>query len=131
MQLPPFLGIAHGPLRWLGDRSGRRRKVTRGGNRGIRTLAATNGQSGIELYQAYQDDIYLIILDLSMPGLNGEQTFRKLHQINPDVRVLLSSGYNQAEAIQRFDGKELTGFIQKPYSAITLIKKVQQILLPG
>ncbi len=100
-------------------------------SQGIRTLAATNGQSGIELYQAYQDDIYLIILDLSMPGLNGEQTFRKLHQINPDVRVLLSSGYNQAEAIQRFDGKELTGFIQKPYSAITLIKKVQQILLPG
>ncbi|MBP8056021.1 MAG: tetratricopeptide repeat protein [Chloroflexi bacterium] len=95
---------------------------------GIHTLVATNGHAGLTLYQAHQNDIHLVILDLSMPGLSGEETFRHLHRINPEVRVMLSSGYSQVEATSRFTGKGLVAFIQKPYAATTLLQKVKQVL---
>ena len=55
-----------------------------------------------------------------MPPLDGEQTFRELRQIQPDVKVVMSSGYNEQEVTQRFVGKGLGGFIQKPYKLSTL-----------
>jgi len=63
-----------------------------------------------------------------MPVLNGEQALRAMQQINPQVRVLLSSGYNEVEAVQRFAGKGLAGFIQKPYTAAALAEKVKEVL---
>jgi DNA-binding NtrC family response regulator len=60
------------------------------------------------------DKIALILLDMTMPLMSGEETFRELKTIRPDVRVLLCSGYNEVEAVPRFTGKGLAGFIQKP-----------------
>jgi FixJ family two-component response regulator len=60
--------------------------------------------------------------------MGGEETFRELKTIRPDVRVILSSGYNEVEAVRRFTGKGLAGFIQKPYSAIALAEKVRSVL---
>jgi DNA-binding response OmpR family regulator len=58
---------------------------------GLSVLTASDGRAGINLYRQRQADIALILLDLSMPGLNGEETFRELRQINTHARVLLSS----------------------------------------
>ena len=63
-----------------------------------------------------------------MPGLNGEETFRELRQINARVRVLLSSGYSHDEVAARFDGQNEVGFIQKPYDAEHLVREVKRYL---
>jgi len=93
---------------------------------GLQVLTASDGAAGVALYRERQADISLVLLDLSMPGLSGEETCRELRKINPDVRVVLSSGYNQVEATQDFTGLGLAGFIQKPYDAATLIKEIRR-----
>ncbi|HLF27250.1 MAG TPA: PAS domain S-box protein [Anaerolineae bacterium] len=94
----------------------------------LQALTAANGAAGIALYRAHQAEIRLVLLDLSMPGLSGEETFRELRQIDPDVPVLLSSGYSQTEATQRFASEALAGFIQKPYDANTLLIEIRRHL---
>lgn len=95
---------------------------------GLAVLAAPDGRAGIELYRQHQTDIGLILLDLSMPGLNGEETFRELRQLNAHVRVLLSSGYSHDEVAARFAGQDEVGFIQKPYEADQLVREVKRYL---
>lgn len=97
---------------------------------GITALTAASGADGVALYQAHQADIPVIILDLSMPGMDGQETFRQLRQINPDVKVILSSGYSQYETGRRFEGQGLAGFLQKPYTIETLLQEVRRHLQP-
>jgi len=78
-------------------------------------LKAQDGLVGIELYQKHHQDIQVVLLDMTMPKLNGAETFIELQRINPDVKVILSSGYSEQEATLQFEGKGLAGFIQKPY----------------
>jgi DNA-binding NtrC family response regulator len=63
-----------------------------------------------------------------MPHLDGEACFRELRQLKPDVRVLMSSGYNEQDVVNRFAGKGLFGFIQKPYTFAQLIAKVRKVM---
>jgi len=95
---------------------------------GYSVVLAENGREAVELYRVLADKIALILLDMTMPLMGGEETLRELKTIRPEVRVLLSSGYNEVEAIRRFTGKGLAGFIQKPYSAIALTEKVRSVL---
>ncbi len=95
---------------------------------GLQVVSAANGRDGIELYQAQQGDIHLVILDLSMPGISGAETLEALQQINPTIRVILSSGYSEEEVNQRIQGQSGVTFIQKPYSFNTLAKTVRQQL---
>ena len=62
----------------------------------------------------------LVLLDLTMPHMDGEETFRELRLINPEVRVVMSSGYTEQDITSRFAGKGLVGFVQKPYSLAEL-----------
>jgi len=78
-------------------------------------LTAEDGREGVELFRARADEIVCVLLDLAMPHMDGEQAFRELRRIRPDVRVVMSSGYNEQEVTQQFVGKGLAGFIQKPY----------------
>jgi PAS domain S-box-containing protein len=95
---------------------------------GLEVISAANGQAGIDLYQQHKADILLVLLDLSMPGMSGEETFRHLRHLNPHITVILSSGYNEVEATSHFVGKGLAGFIQKPYNMATLTNKVMSYL---
>ena len=63
-----------------------------------------------------------------MPNMNGEECFRELRRINEEVSVILCSGFNEQDATQRFVGKGLAGFIQKPYRFSTLSAKLREIL---
>lgn len=94
----------------------------------MQVMAAASGQEGIALYEQHMAEIDLVILDLSMPGLNGEETFHQLRQLAPNVKVILSSGYNQIEATRHFSGKGLAGFLQKPYNADMLLHEVMKTL---
>jgi len=95
---------------------------------GYSVVLAENGKQAVDLYRILADKIDVVLLDMTMPIMNGEQAFRELKTIRPDVRVILSSGYNEGEAVRRFAGKGLAGFIQKPYSAATLAQKVRAVL---
>ncbi len=95
---------------------------------GFDILTAANGLEAVKLYPEHMDKIKLVLLDMSMPKMDGEETFRELRRMNPDVCVVLSSGYNEQEATERFKGKGLSGFVQKPYLPDALEKVVSKAL---
>jgi PAS domain S-box-containing protein len=96
---------------------------------GYDVLVAGDGKSAVELFKEVGHQISVVVLDLTMPSMSGEETFLQLRTIRSNVRVILSSGYNEAEAVKRFTGKSLTGFIQKPYTATQLAQKVRDALI--
>jgi PAS domain S-box-containing protein len=81
---------------------------------GFDTITANDGREAIEIFKKTRD-ISFVILDLTMPKMDGEQCFMELRQLNPYVKVIISSGYSEHEVTQKFAGKGLSGFIQKPY----------------
>ena len=70
----------------------------------------------------------VVLLDLTMPHMNGEETYRELHRINPTVPVVLMSGFTEKDTIDRFAGKALAGFIQKPFDRARLQAKLHAVL---
>jgi signal transduction histidine kinase/CheY-like chemotaxis protein len=95
---------------------------------GYDIVVAEGGREGVEVFRALANKVALVLLDLTMPDLNGEEVLRRLKQIRPDIKVVLSSGYNEMEVIQRFTGKGLAGFIQKPYASSGLTETVDRAL---
>ncbi len=95
---------------------------------GFSVLTAVDGRDGVDTFQKHMADIRGVILDMTMPRMSGEETFRELRRLRPDVRVLLTSGYNEQDATNRFAGKGLAGFIQKPFQVASLIAKVRDML---
>jgi CheY-like chemotaxis protein len=95
---------------------------------GYRVLTADSGTAALGIFRQMDDEIDLVILDLTMPVMDGEATLERLKQINPAVRILLSSGYGEAEVTSRFLGRGLAGFLQKPYTATGIVQGVQMIL---
>jgi len=95
---------------------------------GYSVLSAENGAVALDVFRGHKDEIECVILDLTMPRLDGEQTFHGLQLIDPNVQVIMSSGYNEYEVTHRFLGKGLAGFIQKPYKLVELSRKLQQVL---
>ncbi len=112
----------------LRDRFGNAITIQRDSQGNTQTITAPDGRTGIDLYRIRQADIRLVILDLSMPGLSGEETLNELCRINAQVPILLSSGYSQDEVAQRFAGQAAIGFIQKPYEISALIDEVKRRL---
>ena len=95
---------------------------------GYKVLVASDGNSALELFEEVGHEISVVLLDLTMPSMSGEETFRRLRMMRSNVPVILSSGYNEVEAVKRFTGKSLTGFIQKPYTTTHLARKVRDAL---
>lgn len=91
---------------------------------GLQTLTASNGMKGIELFQQHCDQVNLVLLDLQMPHMDGEETLRHLREIRPDVQVLLSSGYSEVEMAKRPFYNQIAGFLQKPYDMNTLVQAI-------
>ena len=95
---------------------------------GYRVVEAANGESAVEIFRAQSAAIDAVILDLTMPEMSGEAALGNLKRINPAVPVVLSSGFNEAEATRRFQSEDLAGFLQKPYTALTLAERVNRLL---
>ena len=92
----------------------------------IPVITALSGQAGLDVYREHQAEIGLVLLDLSMPDMNGYETYQALRQVNPQVRVVLSSGYDEKAVLHQFDKEGLVGFLKKPYNLRALIKTVKQ-----
>lgn len=97
-------------------------------SRGATVLTAEDGPSGIEVFRENGPKIDLVLLDMTMPGMSGEEVLREIRSINPAARVLLSSGYSESEANQRFSSHRANGFVQKPYTANELVQKLSDAL---
>jgi len=95
---------------------------------GFQVLAAQSGSEALALLEKASEEVRLVLLDLSMPRMNGEQAFSQLHAMAPDLPVILTSGYNETEMARRFTGQGLAGFLQKPYALQDLARKVRDVL---
>lgn len=95
---------------------------------GYSVITANNGQEAVERFREIGPEIGLVILDLTMPLMGGEETLRQLRAAGARMPVVLSSGYTEADARKRFAEDGLAGFLQKPYSAARLIDKLESVL---
>jgi len=90
--------------------------------------AASNGREGLQVFQQLRQSVSLVLLDLDMPVMNGEETYARLRQVAPRVKVIVSSSHSQAVARLRFRKYELPVFLQKPYDANALLTAVRTML---
>ncbi len=96
---------------------------------GCRTVLAEGGRKAIEIYSKQQNDISLVILDLMMPEMDGSATLQKLLMINPNVKVLLSSGYSgETNIVETLLKEGAAGFIAKPYEPKDMCRSIGKIL---
>ncbi len=95
---------------------------------GFETETACNGREGLEKFRLNPARFAAVLLDLTMPEMDGTVTFTELRRIRPEVRVLLMSGFNEQDAISGFAGKGLSGFLQKPFTPEALQAKLRAIL---
>jgi PAS domain S-box-containing protein len=95
---------------------------------GYSVSSAGDGREGVRLFRARASDIDCVLLDLSMPQPNGEKVFAEIRKIKTDARVILMSGYSEDEAVRRFSGIGLAGFLHKPYTNSELQEKLNQAL---
>jgi PAS domain S-box-containing protein len=95
---------------------------------GFSVVTAADGAEAIARFRERRDEITCAIVDLTMPHVDGAETFRELRRMRPNIRVILSSGYNEQDVTQRFVGTGLAGFIQKPYQLSTLVAVLKEVL---
>jgi PAS domain S-box-containing protein len=95
---------------------------------GYRVLLANRGPEAIDVVKRHPGDITLVFLDLSMPGMGGEEVLPELRKIRPHAKVIVSSGYSETETMRRFAGQEVSGFLHKPFTSTALAEKVKRAL---
>jgi len=82
---------------------------------GFDVITAADGQEGVDVFSQQQGKFTGVILDMTMPRMGGEACYHALRELDPDIKVILSSGYSAEDATACFQGQGLAGFIQKPY----------------
>ena len=87
---------------------------------GFTVLTAADGLQAVDLYRERGKEIDLVLMDLTMPHMDGAEAFSELRRLNPDVRVVLASGYSHEDVASRFAGKGIDGVLQKPYTLAKL-----------
>jgi signal transduction histidine kinase/ABC-type amino acid transport substrate-binding protein len=95
---------------------------------GLKVITATNGREALEIVRRTDLKVDLILMDLTMPHMDGREAFQAIRRIHPQMPVILSSGYNEQESIQAFTGRGLAAFLQKPYSLQALQRTVLEVL---
>jgi len=96
---------------------------------GFSILTASDGREGVELFRQHSERITLVLLDMTMPIMGGEETFHEMRRIRSDMKIILTSGYNEQTATNHFTGLGLAGFIQKPFTFEALTNIVRRVLV--
>ncbi|MBN1545751.1 MAG: response regulator [Syntrophaceae bacterium] len=95
---------------------------------GYKTFSARSGDEALEAYRGNREQIDLVLLDMIMPGMSGEETFQKLKEIHPEIKVILASGYSLNEQATRIMGNGCRAFLQKPYNTGELSRTLRNVL---
>ncbi len=96
---------------------------------GYRSIRAGSGHQAVQIYRQTQEEIDLVILDMTMPGMSGGETYHRLKAIDENVKVLLSSGYSITGLAKETLDQGAVGFIQKPFTLETLSQKLREVLI--
>jgi len=91
---------------------------------GIRVLTAVDGLTAVEMYRQHGEEIALVVMDLTMPKMDGEQAFHAIRAIDPHASIVLSSGFLNTDAVERLKLHGLAGFVKKPYSRRMLLAEI-------
>lgn len=95
---------------------------------GYRVLEASDGRQTVDIFRQHSEEIDLVLLDMTMPRLSGLEALERLRNISPTVAVIVSSGYSERELDRQFAGREIAGFLQKPYAPDELLELVRNVL---
>ena len=95
---------------------------------GLTPTGAADVEEGLAAFRSNPDGFDLVVLDLIMPRLNGEQMLAGIRLIRPEVRVLLMSGYSKSDFLGRLAGRGRLAFLAKPFTRVTLEQKVREVL---
>ena len=93
---------------------------------GMEVLVASDGQEAVEVFQRGIAKVDLVLMDITMPRMDGREAFLAIRELHPSLPIVLSSGYNEQESVQEFLGRDLAGFIQKPYTLHALGSVLQE-----
>jgi len=95
---------------------------------GYEVISARDGEEALELFRESAHKIDIVLLDMIMPGLGGSEIFDLLRQINPDVKVIFSSGFSAEELPHGLLQQGTTDFIEKPYRIDELLAKISSMI---
>ena len=95
---------------------------------GFTVLTAADGREAVAVFLQHAPTIRAVLLDLTMPNMDGAATARELRRIRPEVRIVLSSGYTKEEATRQFTDRDLVGFLQKPYGLKDMVATIRTAL---
>ncbi len=96
--------------------------------KGYRVLQAGDGETACEIFK--KERIDLVLLDMTMPGMDGKETYERISSVSPEVRVIFSTGYSKDNPLCQATTAGKTGFLQKPYVMEELIREIERLLLP-
>jgi PAS domain S-box-containing protein len=94
---------------------------------GFKVITALDGLDAIAKYCEHKDEIELVVMDLTMPHMDGLTAMAEIYRIRPDIKVILSSGFSKEELSERFTDNAPSGFIQKPYSISILEAELRRV----
>lgn len=94
---------------------------------GISCITAKDGESGIQKYCENRADINFVILDVQMPGLTGEKVYSKLKEINPDLKILIASGYGKEYLETNFFKRRINNYMPKPFQISQLSNQITSL----
>ena len=95
---------------------------------GAKIISASGGQEALDVLKG-NGAIDLVILDLNMPKMDGLSTYQELRKLRPQIKVLLQSGYNEQDALEKFSNLAINGFLKKPYLVDEFCSKVKKALI--
>ena len=93
---------------------------------GYTVFEASDGRDGADLFSRLHDRLSVVLLDLTMPGMDGHDVWSYIRRVRPDMQIVVSSGFEESDAMQRFAGDRGLLFIKKPYTASMLIRTIRQ-----
>ncbi len=96
--------------------------------KGMEVLAASSGREALEVFSQYKDELDLVILDLVLPEMMGEEIFMALKEMDPQVKVLVTTGMGAAPSLERLLESGAKGVVTKPFNFAELLEKVRSIL---
>jgi signal transduction histidine kinase/ActR/RegA family two-component response regulator len=97
-------------------------------SKGYKVLIAEDGMQGVEIYQSHQKEIAVVLSDVGLPLLSGQDVFKKIRAINPGAKIILASGYFDPETKSEMFNAGLKNFIQKPYMHDEVLKKIREAI---
>lgn len=96
---------------------------------GLDVITASDGVDALNKFKNHVDEIDIVVMDLSMPNMDGIAAMRELHGVRPDLKVILSSGYDEQTLDERFTDQRPAGFIRKPFTMKVLEAELKRVML--